>query len=138
MILVFYRFIRPILILAGLFITVPTVLAADTTPQALLSQWTAAAGAPGNAERGKVFFNTQHTKDLSCALCHGSQPVSPGKHSSTAKILEPLSPNANPKSLTDNAKVNKWFRRNCNDVLGRECSAQEKADVIAFLLSLKP
>jgi len=38
----------------------------------------------------------------------------------------------------DPAKVEKWFRRNCNDVMGRECTAGEKADVLAWLLTLKP
>ena len=41
-------------------------------------------------------------------------------------------------SLTDVARVDKWFRRNCNDVLSRECSAAEKADVLAYLNGLKP
>jgi hypothetical protein len=36
------------------------------------------------------------------------------------------------------AKVDKWFRRNCNDVLERECSAAEKADVLAYVIQLKP
>ncbi|WP_299509996.1 DUF1924 domain-containing protein, partial [uncultured Limnohabitans sp.] len=27
---------------------------------------------------------------------------------------------------------------NCKDVLSRECSAQEKADVLAYLIKLKP
>ena len=43
-----------------------------------------------------------------------------------------------PKTFTDTAKVDKWFRRNCKDVLSRECSAAEKADVMAFLTHLKP
>ena len=30
--------------------------------------------------------------------------------------------------------MDKWFRRNCNDVLSRECTAVEKADVLAWLL----
>jgi hypothetical protein len=30
--------------------------------------------------------------------------------------------------------VEKWFRRNCNDVLGRTCTPSEKADVMAYLL----
>lgn len=42
------------------------------------------------------------------------------------------------QAFTDTAKVNKWFRRNCKDVLSRECSAGEKADVLAYLLNLKP
>jgi hypothetical protein len=37
----------------------------------------------------------------------------------------------------DAAKTEKWFRRNCNDVMHRECSPAEKADVIGWLRTLK-
>ena len=50
----------------------------------------------------------------------------------------PVGPAFNPKAFTDTAKVDKWFRRNCNDVLSRECTAIEKADVLAYLNALKP
>ena len=53
------------------------------------------------------------------------------------KVIKPLSPNANPARFTDEAKVDKWFKRNCNDVLGRECTTQEKADVLAWLMTVK-
>jgi hypothetical protein len=33
--------------------------------------------------------------------------------------------------------VEKWFKRNCNDVAGRACTALEKGDVLTYLLSLK-
>lgn len=115
----------------------PTLAAPDTTPAQQLQHWNAQAGSPGNAERGKAFFLNKHGKDLSCASCHGESPMVSGKHVSTGKAIAPLAPAANPESLTDTARINKWFRRNCNDVLGRECSAQEKADVIAFLNGLK-
>ncbi len=49
-----------------------------------------------------------------------------------------MAPAVNPKAFTDSAKVDKWFRRNCNDVLNRECSAAEKADVLAYLIGLAP
>jgi hypothetical protein len=49
-----------------------------------------------------------------------------------------LAPAANPDAFTDAARVDKWFRRNCKDVLSRECTAAEKSDVVAFLLALKP
>ena len=39
------------------------------------------------------------------------------------------------KELTDAAKVEKWFKRNCTDTLGRLCTSAEKADLISFLLS---
>jgi hypothetical protein len=51
--------------------------------------------------------------------------------------LEPLAPSFNPRAFTDSAKVDKWLRRNCKDVLQRECSAREKADVMAYLTSLQ-
>ena len=51
-----------------------------------------------------------------------------------AKAIAPLAPSANAERFADAAKVEKWFRRNCNDVLGRTCTPSEKADVMAYLL----
>lgn len=112
--------------------------AADTTPAEQLNHWSVQAGAPGNAEKGRVFFNTKHGGEWSCASCHGTPPTKDGKHANTGKSIAPLAPAFNPKAFTETAKVDKWFRRNCKDVLSRECSAAEKADVLAYLTSLKP
>ena len=112
--------------------------AGDTTPAAQLQHWSAVAGAPGNAARGQAFFKTTHGNEWSCASCHGTPPTAPAQHASTGKSIAPLAPAFNASRLTDTAKVNKWFRRNCNDVLSRECSAIEKADLLAYLNALKP
>jgi hypothetical protein len=48
-----------------------------------------------------------------------------------------MAPSSNDQAFTSQRKVDKWFRRNCNDVVGRECTAQEKADVLAYLLSVR-
>ena len=112
------------------------VCAADTTAQAQLQRFGAQAGSPGRADKGRVFFNSQHGGEWSCASCHGTPPTGPGKHASTGKPIAPLAPAFNPQGFTEMAKVDKWFRRNCNDVLQRECTAAEKADVLAYLLSL--
>ena len=112
--------------------------AADTTPAAQLQHWSAVAGAPGDAARGQLFFKTKHGNDWSCASCHGAPPTTPAQHASTGKPIAPLAPAFNASRLTDSAKVDKWFRRNCNDVLARECSAIEKADLLAYLNALKP
>lgn len=111
--------------------------AADTTPADQLQRWSAQAGAPGNAARGQSFFNNRHGGEWSCSSCHGTPPTAPGKHANTGKVIAPLAPAFNTKAFTDSAKVDKWFKRNCNDVLSRECSAAEKADVLAYLNSLK-
>lgn len=111
--------------------------AGDTTPAQQLERFATAAGAPGQAERGRVFFTASHGGEWSCASCHQAPPVQPGRHARTGKALEPLAPAFNPRAFTDTAKVDKWLRRNCKDVLQRECSAGEKADVLAWLLTLR-
>ncbi|MCB1893515.1 MAG: DUF1924 domain-containing protein, partial [Rhodocyclaceae bacterium] len=51
----------------------------------------------------------------------------------TGKAIKPLAPRAEAARFTDAAKTEKWFRRNCSEVVGRECTAAEKADFILFL-----
>jgi len=88
--------------------------------------------------RGQQFFTTPHGREWSCASCHTQRPLAEGRHAGTGKTIAPLAPAANPARFADAAKTEKWFRRNCNDVVGRECSADEKADVREWLASLKP
>jgi hypothetical protein len=61
----------------------------------------------------------------------------PGLHVVTSKPIAPMAPAFNAERFTDAVKSEKWFRRNCKDVLKRECTDAEKADVLAYLLSLK-
>lgn len=107
------------------------------TPAEMLASYSAQAGTAASAARGQEFFTTKHGKDWSCASCHTSTPSAEGKHAATGKHISPLAPAANAERFTDNAKTEKWFRRNCNDVVGRECTPAEKADVMAWLVSLK-
>lgn len=90
-----------------------------------------------SAARGQRFFLSGHGKDWSCASCHTSDPTRGGKHAVTGRAILPMAPAANPERFTDAAKTEKWFRRNCRDVVGRECSAREKGDVLAWLGSLR-
>lgn len=110
---------------------------ADTTPQAQLDFWQAQATSPADVARGQRFFVNQHGREWSCASCHHAPPNRPGEHAATGKRIKPLAPAFNPEAFTLQRKVDKWFKRNCGDVVGRECSAQEKADVLAYLLSVK-
>ena len=107
------------------------------TPAEQLSGYTAQAGSPAVPARGQQFFNTRQGREWSCASCHGALPTQAGKHASTGKPISALAPAFNPERFTDAAKTEKWFRRNCNDVAGRECTAAEKADVLSWLLTLK-
>ena len=107
------------------------------TPAEQLNTLAAQAGRNPNPAQGQQFFNTQHGREWSCASCHNALPTGDGKHASTGKAITALAPAFNPERFTDPAKSEKWFRRNCKDVLARECSAAEKADVLAWLISLK-
>ena len=115
--------------------------AAQTPQQTLAGLQQLASETPGfqgfSAARGEQFFNATHANDWSCSTCHTRDPAHPGKHAKTSKILQPMAPAANPDRFTDQARVDKWFRRNCNDVLDRTCTPQEKGDVLAYLMSLK-
>ena len=116
--------------------------AAEVPPDYLRSLDAAArAGTPGfagfSAARGGAWFASRHGTDWSCATCHTASPLADGRHATTGRPIAPLAPAANPQRLTDAAKMEKWFKRNCNDVLGRACTPAEKGDVIAWLTSLK-
>jgi hypothetical protein len=129
------------LVAAGLGLA--TLPALAVTPAEIQQGFAAAArqsapGFPGfSAQRGEQFFKARHGNDWSCASCHTSNPLAQGRHAKTGKAIAPLAPGANAERFTDAASVEKWFRRNCNDVAGRPCSAQEKGDVLQYLMSVK-
>jgi hypothetical protein len=114
-----------------------SLAASAATPAELLAGYAAQSGAPPSAARGQQFFTSTHGREWTCSSCHGALPTQGGKHAATGKPIRALAPAFDPQRFTDQAKAEKWFRRNCNDVVGRECSAAEKADVLAWLSSLK-
>ena len=109
-----------------------------TTPAEQAAGYAAQAGTPPSAARGQSFFTTPHGREWSCASCHTATPTVAGKHAATGKPIAAMAPAFNPQRFTDAAKTEKWFRRNCNDVVGRACTPAEKADVLAWLMTLKP
>lgn len=126
--------------LACLIAMAVSTAAQAQSPVTLLKNYELAARAsPGftgfSAARGAEFFRTAHGNEWRCTSCHDN-PMAPGKHAKTGKPIGALAPAANAERFTAADKSEKWFRRNCNDVLGRECTAREKGDVLAYLLSL--
>jgi hypothetical protein len=117
-----------------LFVSLQVIAA---TPAELLAGYTAQAGQPANAAKGEAFFKASHGQEWQCSSCHGKSPLTGGRHANTGKAIEPLAPAGNAKRFTDSDKAEKWFRRNCKDVLARECTAAEKADVLDWLISLR-
>lgn len=129
-----------ILAFAGAIVLAAGVAVALTPQEQLLRTYAAEAGVAGfSAERGRAFFLAEHVggkaETPSCVTCHTADVTQPGQ-TRAGKRIEPLAVSANPERLTDPAFVEKWLGRNCNSVLGRECTALEKGDIVAFLAGL--
>ena len=93
-----------------------------------------------SSERGQAFFHARHASGKpdtpGCTACHTTNLAMPGQQTRTGKTIEPMAASVAPRRYTDFANVEKWFKRNCGDVLGRECTLAEKGDLLAYLLSL--
>lgn len=126
--------------LLGLFVAAPT-LAGPREVQ--LDKYAAEARAANpafagfSAVRGKALHNNPQTGGKadtpSCTTCHRSDPRSTGQ-TPAGKAIEPMAVSVNANRYTDPAKVEKWFKRNCTEVLGRECTPQEKGDWLSFVI----
>jgi hypothetical protein len=133
--------VLPAVVLAGASAAYAAMNPAQKT---VYGQYAAAAKAADaafvdfSAEKGQVFFQGKHAggkaDSPSCTSCHTTNVKGTGK-SRAGKEIAPMAASANSKRFTDYADVEKWFTRNCPDVLGRECSLTEKGDVLAYLLS---
>ena len=94
-----------------------------------------------SASAGDKFYHAsvKHSsgRQISCATCHTDSPRNAGKHDKTSKEIPPLAPSVNKERFANSGNAEKWFKRNCQDVLERACTAQEKGNFIAYLLSVK-
>jgi cytochrome b len=126
----------------ALSLGLPGRAAASPVARELLREYEAQARRQGagfnafSAEEGrKLYFAefVQEGRKVSCASCHTANPRAQGL-TPAGKVVEPLAPAANPDRLTDRAQVEKWFKRNCKGVMGRECTAEEKGHFVTFLL----
>ena len=89
-----------------------------------------------SVERGRdLYFASSATgkpDTPSCTSCHTNAPINNGL-TRAGKAIDPMALSKTPTRYTDPEKVEKWFRRNCNSVLGRDCTAIEKGDFITFM-----
>jgi mono/diheme cytochrome c family protein len=126
-----------------------SLVCALTLGAALMGAATTAQAA--DAAAGKAFYEQEYAGNkyatssslskVGCITCHGANLASPGSHIKTGKTIGPMAASRGYvddkgiKRYTDAAKMEKWFTRNCNGVLGRECSATEKTDFLAYVKS---
>ena len=120
------------------------VIATAAPHDDILGQYAAAAKAASpafsgfSAKRGETLYLSKFTGGKpgtpSCTTCHGDSPRSTGR-TPAGKTIEPVAVSLSPARYTDPAKVEKWFRRNCTEVLGRECTPLEKGDWLTYVIS---
>jgi cytochrome c553 len=108
--------------------------------QTMLDEYRQQGVTETSAEAGRSLWTAEHASKnggplRSCTTCHGTDLRKPGKHARTGKRIEPMAPSVNGKRYSNVKKIRKWFKRNCKWTLGRECSAQEKADILVWLNS---
>lgn len=92
-----------------------------------------------DAKRGEALFFSKHTGkkggEMSCTTCHSTNLKNGGQNINTNKPITALAPSVNSARLSDVAEVEKWLRRNFNDVYAREGTALEKGDVLTFIIN---
>ncbi len=93
-----------------------------------------------SASTGEKLFRTERIhsngEKISCMTCHTADPKKEGLTRAN-KVIKPMAASINPNRFTDMEKVQKWFKRNCNDVQERICTPQEKGDFVKYMMSIK-
>jgi uncharacterized protein (DUF1800 family) len=115
-----------------------------------------------SASRGQAFYLRKHAVEgmgeVSCASCHNPDPRraaeahrdeipcrachvlfsrQPEGQRPTRRELRPLAPAANADRFTNEWRTEYWFAYNCKLLLQRECTAQEKGDLITWLMTIQ-
>ncbi len=119
--------------IAGLvLLSLSSFVYANDVVQALQQTYLKQGASSFSAERGKQLWETDH-QGRSCTQCHTQSVKNMGKHKKTGKLIQPMAPSVNPRRLSDKRKVKKWLLRNCKWTLKRECTPQEKGDILQWL-----
>jgi len=108
--------------------------------QQLQGEFQAQGAETFSAERGKTLWEQEVSNSKgethACTNCHGTDLTQPGQHAKTKKTIKPMAMSANKARFSDEKKVAKWFKRNCKWTWGRECTPQEKGDILEYMLTL--
>ena len=124
-------YIKEIILVVLILLTV--VAQANEVTDAMLEEFANEAVIPFTAEAGLATWVAPEPNGRSCESCHGESLFASGSHYKTGEIIEPMAPSINPERLTEKRKINKWFLRNCKWTFGRECTPQEKGDILLWL-----
>lgn len=116
-----------------------SLMAATPEFDAYMQQLQNSAAEPFSAVRGETLFTTAQIgkkgEKIACTSCHSANLAQSGQNAVTGKMIDPLAPRANPARLSSVKEVQKWLRRNFKDVYNREGTAQEKGDVLTYIIN---
>lgn len=136
---------RPLLLATALIAVGMAAVAAEPARDAIVAAYGRQAQNENQAfngfstARGERLYLGPHiggnTETPACAACHTADPRVPGRHVKTGRAIEPMAVSVNPRRFTDAADVEKRFARDCPNVLGRPCTAEEKGDFLTFLIN---
>ena len=127
-----------ILAIASISLSNPLSVFATEAVDTLLTEYRTQNADNFNAEAGKSLWFQEFTNDKTgqlrqCTTCHTDDLRNAGKHVRTGKVIKPLAPSVNSERLTNLKDIRKWLKRNCKWTLGRECTVQEKGDILTFI-----
>ena len=121
-----------VLVFTLVMLALPLRGSATQASQELLDDYKVSGAGPFGSSKGEELWrNTNNGR--SCVSCHSQSVKDQGRHERTGKVIEAMAPTVNSKRLQDSKKMKKWFLRNCKWVYGRECTAQEKGDILQWL-----
>ena len=109
-----------------------TVVTATEASDKLIKAYETEGAKDFSADKGQSLWESKQNK-RSCTGCHTMSVKNTGKHQRTGKEIKPMAPSVNPERLMDEKKIKKWLLRNCKWTFKRECTAQEKGDILTWL-----
>lgn len=110
----------------------PSAATGSEAVDSLLQKYQQQGAGAANPERGQTLWR-QKADGRGCTSCHDSNPRLGGQHERTGKPIAPMAPSVNPERFQEVRQIRKWFYRNCKWTLGRQCTAQEKTDLLVWL-----
>ena len=123
------------LLLVSLYLTFSPISQANNSVAEALQMYRNAGASEFNIQSGADLWVNTFPNGRSCTSCHGNSTSDNGKHIKTKKLIKPMALSVNSERYTSLKKINKWFKRNCKWTLERECTAQEKGDLLAWLIT---
>ena len=132
---------QPLRLISLVTLLLPLVtLAESSAVDSLLDEYRAQGAPTFSAAEGAALWRRSFTgvdgESRTCESCHSQDPEQPGRHVTTGKEIAPIAPSRSPERLTDTRSIEKWLTRNCKWTLGRECTVQERGDLLSYLRAL--